>query len=98
MLPEYANGSKKFHTVKSMNWEGKSATARVIRGFTESIPVVQRCPNPRSISRLVIVPKLSPGQAKEIPIMVFACASTLSSISASNWMPAPYLWRTRSKS
>ncbi len=28
-------------------------------------PVVQRCPNPRSISRLVIVPKLSPGQAKQ---------------------------------
>jgi hypothetical protein len=29
--------------------------------------VVQRCPNPRSISRLVIVPKLSPGQAKDDP-------------------------------
>ncbi len=27
--------------------------------------MVQRCPNPRSISRLVIVPKLSPGQAKD---------------------------------
>ena len=23
LLPEYANGSKKFPTVKSMNWEGK---------------------------------------------------------------------------
>ena len=67
LLPEYANGSKKFPTVKSMNWEGKSATAKVIRGFTESTPVVQRCPNPRSISRLVIVPKLSPGQAKDDP-------------------------------
>jgi hypothetical protein len=67
LLPEYANGSKKFPTVKSMNWEGKSATAKVIRGFTESTPVVQRCPNPRSISRLVIVSKLAPGQAKDDP-------------------------------
>ncbi len=68
LLPEYANGSKKSPTVKSMNWEGKSATAKVIRGgFTESTPVVQRCPNPRSISRLVIVPKLAPGQAKDDP-------------------------------
>jgi hypothetical protein len=65
------NGSKKFHTVKSMNWEGKSATAKVTRGFTESTPVVQRCPDPRSISRLVIVPKLAPGpgQAKRGPRM-----------------------------
>jgi hypothetical protein len=39
LLPEYANGSKKFPTVKSMNWEGKTATAKVIRGFTESTPV-----------------------------------------------------------
>jgi hypothetical protein len=53
LLPEYANSSKKFPTVKSMNWEGKTATAKVIRGFTSSTPVVQRCPNPRSISRLV---------------------------------------------
>ncbi len=67
LLPEYANGSKTFPTVKSMNWEGKSATTKVIRGFTESTPVVQRCPNSRSISRLVIVPKLSPGQAKNDP-------------------------------
>ena len=67
LLPEYANGSKKFPTVKSMNWEGKTATAKVIRGFTESTPVVQRCPNPRSISRLVIVPKLAPGQPKNDP-------------------------------
>jgi hypothetical protein len=39
----------------------------VIRGFTKSTPVVQRCTNPRSISRLVIVPKLAPGQAKDDP-------------------------------
>jgi hypothetical protein len=29
LLPEYANGSKKFPTVKLMNWEGKTATAKV---------------------------------------------------------------------
>jgi hypothetical protein len=94
LLPEYANGSKKFPTVKSMNWGGKSATAKVIRGFTESTPVVQKCPNPRSISRLVIVPKLSPGQAKDDPDHgAFVCVSALSSTSASSRMPAPYLWQ-----
>jgi hypothetical protein len=67
LFPEYANGSKKFPTVKSMNWEGKTATAKVIRGFTESTPVVQMCPNPRSISRLVIVPKVAPGRPKNGP-------------------------------
>jgi hypothetical protein len=67
LLPEYANGSKKFPTVKSMNWEGITATAKVIKGFTESTPVVQRYPNPRSIFRLVIVPKLAPGQPKNDP-------------------------------
>jgi hypothetical protein len=50
-----------------MNWDGNTATAKVIRGFTERTPVVQRCPNPRSISRLVIVPKLAPGQPKNDP-------------------------------
>ncbi len=65
LLPEYANGSKQFPTVKSINWEGKTGTVKVIRGFTENTPVVQRCPNPRSISRLVIVPKLlAPEQPK----------------------------------
>jgi hypothetical protein len=78
LLPEYANGSKKFPTVKSMNWEGKSASAKVIRGFTESTSVVQRCPNPRSISRLVIVPKLAPGQAKDDPDHEFrVCVNAL---------------------
>ncbi len=71
LLPEYANGSKKFPTVKSMNWEGKLATANVI---IESTPVVQRCPNPRSISRLVIIPKLAPGQAKQ-GCTALGCAS-----------------------
>ena len=67
LMPEYANGSKKFPTVKLKNWEGKTATAKVSRGFISSTPVVQRCPNPRSISRLVIVPKLAPGKTKDDP-------------------------------
>jgi hypothetical protein len=68
LLPEYADGTKRLSTVKALNWTGKTATARVITGFAQSTPVVQRCPNPRSISRLVIVPKLAPGQAKDDPI------------------------------
>jgi hypothetical protein len=44
----------------------------------ESTPVVQRCPNPRSISRLVIVPKLAPGQAKDDPDHYFrVCVNAL---------------------
>jgi len=78
LLPEYVNGSKKFPTVKSMNWEGKTATAKVIRGFTSSTPVVQRCPNPRIISRLVIVLKLAPGQTKDDPDHEFrVCVNAL---------------------
>ncbi len=50
-----------------MNWEGKTYTAHVIRGFIKGTPVVETCSNPRCISRLVIVPKLTPGQAKDDP-------------------------------
>jgi hypothetical protein len=39
---------------------------------------VQRCPNPRSISRLVIVPKLAPGQPKNDPDHGFSvCVNAL---------------------
>ncbi len=66
LLPEYENGEKKLPCVKAMNWEGKTYTAHVIRGFIKGTPNVESCSNPRcSISRLVIVPKLAPGQAKE---------------------------------
>jgi hypothetical protein len=42
LLPGYAKGSKKLPAVKSTNWEGKAATAKVIIiGFTESFPVAQ---------------------------------------------------------
>ena len=35
LMPEYANGSKKFPTVRSMNWEGKTATAKVSRDLSQ---------------------------------------------------------------
>ncbi len=67
LLPEYERGEKKLPSVKAMNWEGKTYTASVIRGFIKGTPVVEPCSNPRCISRLVIVPKLAPGQAKDDP-------------------------------
>ena len=36
LMPEYANGSNKFPTVKSMNWEGKTATAKVSRDLSQA--------------------------------------------------------------
>ncbi len=36
LMPEYANGSKKFPTVRSMNWEGKTATAKVSRDLSQA--------------------------------------------------------------
>ena len=52
---------------KAMNWEGKTYSSMVIRGFIKGTPVVEKCFNPRCISRLVIVPKLAPGQSKDDP-------------------------------
>ncbi len=54
----HENGEKKLPCVKAINWEGKTYTAHVIRGFIKGTPVVETCSNPRCISRLVIVPKL----------------------------------------
>ncbi len=53
LLPEYAGGTKSLlvPTVKAMNWTGKAATTRVIKGFAQSTPMIQSCPNPRSIYR-----------------------------------------------
>jgi hypothetical protein len=67
LLPEYERGEKKLPCVKAMNWEGKTYTAHVIRGFIKGTPVVDPCSNPRCISRLVIVPKMAPGQPKDDP-------------------------------
>ena len=68
LLPEYLHGEKKFPCVKAMNWEGKTATCSVIRGFVKATPVVERCTQqPLCISRLVIAPKFAPGQEKSDP-------------------------------
>jgi hypothetical protein len=66
---EYERGEKKLPNNKAMNWEGKkySAHVLVIRGFIKGTPVMERCAHPRSISKLVIVPKLAPGQSKDDP-------------------------------
>jgi hypothetical protein len=61
LLPEYERGEKKMPCTKAMNWEGKTYSSSVIRGFIRGTPVVEKCSNPRCISRLVIVPKLAPG-------------------------------------
>ena len=68
LLPEYLHGEKKFPCVKAMNWEGKTATCAVIRGFVKATPVVEKCTRqPLCISRLVIAPKFAPGQEKSDP-------------------------------
>ncbi len=58
---------RSYLVLKAMNWEGKTYTASVIRGFIKGTPAVEPCSNPRYISRLMIVPKLAPGQAKDDP-------------------------------
>ncbi len=51
-----------------MNWEGKTVTCSVIRGFVKATPVVERCTQqPLCISRLVIAPQFVPGQEKSDP-------------------------------
>ncbi len=42
LLPEYENGEKKLPCVKSMNWEGKTYTAHVIRGFIKELQLWKR--------------------------------------------------------
>ena len=62
---EFKSGSLPLPTVRSFDWDGKPATSKIIRDFIASTPVVSPCAHPRCISRLVIVPKLDPGQSKE---------------------------------
>ena len=67
LLPEYASGQKAMPSVKSINWFGKTAHQTIVRGFIRSTPVVEKCRYPMCVSRLVIVPKLAPGQSKDDP-------------------------------
>ena len=62
---EFKSGSLQLPTVRSFDWDGKPDTSKIIRDFIASTPVVSPCAHPRCISRLVIVPKLDPGQSKE---------------------------------
>jgi hypothetical protein len=62
---EFKSGSLQLLTVRSFDWDGKPATSKIIRDFIASTPVVSPCAHPRCISRLVIVPKLDPGQNKD---------------------------------
>lgn len=62
---EFKNGSLPLPSVKAFDWSSKPATSKIIRDFIKSTPVVSPCANPRCISRLVIVPKLDPGQSKD---------------------------------
>jgi transposase InsO family protein len=67
LLPEYENGSKNLPSAKAQNWVGKEASSNIIRDFVQNTPIVEPCPHPRCVSRLVIVPKFAPGQPKSDP-------------------------------
>jgi hypothetical protein len=41
LLPEYERGERKLPNTKAMNWEGKTYSAHVIRGFIKGTPVVE---------------------------------------------------------
>jgi hypothetical protein len=64
LLPEYENGSKSLPSAKAQNWTGKTTSSTIIRDFVRNTPIVEPCPHPRCVSRLVIVPKFAPGQSK----------------------------------
>ena len=67
LLPEYANGSKSLPSAKAQNWTGKTSSSTIIRNFVHNTLIVEPCPHPRCVSRLVIVPKFAPGQSKTDP-------------------------------
>ena len=67
LLPEYENGTKNLPSAKAQNWVGKEASSTIIRDFVQNTPIVEPCPHPRCVSRLVIVPKFAPGQPKSDP-------------------------------
>jgi hypothetical protein len=67
LLDEHKNSTKKLPSAKAIDWRGKTANAHVIRSFARATPVVEPCPNPRCISRLVTAPKHAPGQTKDNP-------------------------------
>jgi hypothetical protein len=66
---QYTTGSKpkKLPTIRGTYYYGKPATMKVMEHFVRTTPVVERCDDPRCLSRLVIVPKIDPGMPKDSP-------------------------------
>ena len=66
---QYTTGPKpkKIPSIKGIFYQGKPATNKVLEHFVRATPVVERCDDPRCISRLVIVPKIDPGMPKNSP-------------------------------
>ena len=66
---QYTTGPKpkKIPSIKGTFHQQKPATNKVLEHFVRATPVVERCDDPRCISRLVIVPKLDPGMPKNSP-------------------------------
>ena len=69
LLDQYTQGSKpkKLPSIKGVFYNHKPATQKVMEHFVRATPVVEKCDDPRCISRLVIVPKLDPGMPKSSP-------------------------------
>ena len=69
LLDQYTQGSKpkKLPSIKGVFYNHKPATQKVMEHFVRATPVVEKCDDPRCISRLVIVPKLDPGMPKNSP-------------------------------
>ena len=77
---QYTSGPKpkKIPSIKGTFHQGKPATNKVLEHFVRATPVVERCDDPRCISRLVIVPKLDPGMPKSSPPT--SCRVTMNAI------------------
>ena len=69
LLDQYTEGNKpkKIPSIRGIFFNHKPATQKVMEHFVRATPVVERCDDPRCISRLVIVPKLDPGMPKSAP-------------------------------
>ena len=69
LLDQYTQGPKpkKLPSIKGVFYNHKPATQKVMEHFVRATPVVEKCDDPRCISRLVIVPKLDPGMPKNSP-------------------------------
>ncbi len=66
---QYTQGNrpKDLPTIRAAHYQGKPATCNVLEHFVRTTPVVEKCDDPRSFSRLVIVPKSDSGTPKDSP-------------------------------